>query len=210
MEEKVRIKRPKNKSKSKPTKTKNIKRVKNETFESFESTKDNESSREESSHSIREESIVETAIVEKEKPKGKIWSAKNKRDLEAAFRAFNPCNEKDWELVRDALPVEWPVEELKIQTKKMKLQFAATKKPATPKTALIDKLRTLVPDGKLPGKGTYKREALKEELMQHLYVRRNEKENEHALGQSLDDSDDMVRLLFTTLKSFQFSLFARP
>jgi len=128
------------------------------------------------------------------KPTRKIWGAKDKRDLEVAFFAFNPCNDKDWEQVVQALPVEWSVGEVKQQAKKMKLKpLALMDKNKTPKLTAISKIRQLIPDGKLPNKGTIRREALEEEVMQQLFVKRNK--NETVLGTNLNESYDSDDLL---------------
>jgi len=124
------------------------------------------------------------------KPKRKVWGAKDKRDLEAAFFAFNPCTDKDWSRVVEALPVEWTIEQVKEQTKKMKLKpLIRLEKDKASKTTELEKIRQLIPNGKLPNKGTIRREALEEEVMQQLFVKRND--NENFLGSSLDDSDDL-------------------
>lgn len=97
----------------------------------------------------------------------------------------------------EALPVEWTIGELKEQAQKMKLKpLPICSKPKTPTTSVVSRIRTLVVDGKLPRKGTIRREALEEAVMEQLFVKRNEKEEtkqkENQLGGGLDDSDDLV------------------
>ncbi|KAI6190239.1 hypothetical protein M3Y97_00095400 [Aphelenchoides bicaudatus] len=118
----------------------------------------------------------------------KVWSAKAKRDLEAAFDTINPCSEKDWTLIVDVLKGKWKIDEVKAQAKKMRLkQIPVVKVPKTPETGTINKqLRSLVPKGKIPNKGTIRREVLENEIMQHLFVRRDENE----VDATAEDSDD--------------------
>lgn len=71
--------------------------------------------------------------------------------------------------------------------------FPTENEARTKKTAVVNTIRNLVPDGKLPQKGTIRREALEEVIMEQLFVNRNETEqNENELGTGLDDSDDLV------------------
>jgi hypothetical protein len=90
--------------------------------------------------------------------------------------------------------VEWTLEEVKAQAQKMKLKpLPIFSKSKTPATNVLEKIRKLVTDGKIPQKGTIRREALEDAVMQELFVKRNENnQNENHLGNSLDDSDDLV------------------
>lgn len=117
---------------------------------------------------------------------------------------FNPCTDKDWERVLDALPAEWTLEEVKAQAHKMKLEpLAVMKKVKSPKNAFVEKVLTLIPNGKFPNKGTIRREALKEEVMKQLYVRRDDKQDENLLGDDQDDSDDAVSYFFLVIYAYE-------
>lgn len=95
------------------------------------------------------------------------------------------------------MPVEWTLEEVKAQAQKMQLKpLVVVKKTRAPKKEFVEKVLTLIPNGKFPHKGTIRREALKEEVMKQLYVRRDDKQDENVLGNSLDDSDDAVSQTF--------------
>lgn len=69
-----------------------------------------------------------------------------------------------------------------------------TIKEKSPKTTFVEKIKKLMPNGTLPNKGTIRREALKEEVMQQLFIKRAEDQDENILGNGIDDSDDSVSL----------------
>lgn len=111
--------------------------------------------------------------------------------FQVAFDVINPCTERDWVQVADALSGKWSVDDIKTQVKKMKLTAAAVvKKPKTPQTDSVKKLRSLIPNGKIPNKGTIRREVVEDEVMQQLYVLRDD--TEAGINNKNDDLDDQV------------------
>ncbi|KAI6241099.1 hypothetical protein M3Y99_00382100 [Aphelenchoides fujianensis] len=118
------------------------------------------------------------------KPRKKRWSRGEKADFETAFRLFNPLSEADWRQVADVLPVEWTVAELEAQATRMRLRPQRPKERAE-STELVGRLKRLMAGGRLPPKGTERREEL-EETVGLLWLRRPDG---GALDETLEDSD---------------------
>jgi hypothetical protein len=86
------------------------------------------------------------------------------------------------------------LEDVKTQAKKMKLMnVPVVKKSTTPQNTTVKKLRSLIPNGKLPSKGTIRREEVEDEILHQLFVVRNEAES--SLNSSVEDLDDQVSVL---------------
>ncbi|KAI6239414.1 hypothetical protein M3Y99_00575000 [Aphelenchoides fujianensis] len=118
------------------------------------------------------------------KPRKKRWGRGEKADFETAFRLFNPLSEADWRQVADVLPVEWTVAELEAQAARMRLRPQRPKERAE-STELVGRLKRLMAGGRLPPKGTERREEL-EETVGLLWLRRPDG---GALDETLEDSD---------------------
>ncbi|KAI6239791.1 hypothetical protein M3Y99_00530300 [Aphelenchoides fujianensis] len=118
------------------------------------------------------------------KPRKKRWGRGEKADFETAFRLFNPLSEADWRQVADVLPVEWTVAELEAQAARMRLHPQRPKERAE-STELVGRLKRLMAGGRLPPKGTERREEL-EETVGLLWLRRPDG---GALDETLEDSD---------------------
>jgi hypothetical protein len=98
--------------------------------------------------------------------------------------------------VLNALQDKWTLEEVKAQVKKMKLKtLDVVKQPKTPEASTINKLRTLIPNGKLPNKGTIRREFVEDEIMHRLFIRRDDSETDTTPSKSIEDVDDQVWIL---------------
>ncbi|KAI6239428.1 hypothetical protein M3Y99_00576800 [Aphelenchoides fujianensis] len=118
------------------------------------------------------------------KPRKKRWGRGEKADFETAFRLFNPLSEADWRQVADVLPVERTVAELEAQAARMRLRPQRPKERAE-STELVGRLKRLMAGGRLPPKGTERREEL-EETVGLLWLRRPDG---GALDETLEDSD---------------------
>ncbi|KAI6198252.1 hypothetical protein M3Y99_01893600 [Aphelenchoides fujianensis] len=111
------------------------------------------------------------------KPKKKKWGKKEKEDLQTAFDLYCPLEDSDWRDLIACLPLDWTVEEVKAQAAVMKLQpkRPATQKKAAQSTQLVDRFKKIMADGKLPAKGTIRREQLEDAMAELLVqVDRNE------------------------------------
>lgn len=76
----------------------------------------------------------------------------------------------------------------------MKLKALYCVKDQTPSRSVVETIMKLVPNGKVPKKGTIRREALEEAVMQELYVKPNDTK-ENPPSKTLEDSDDLVSFI---------------
>ncbi|KAI6218344.1 hypothetical protein M3Y99_01717800 [Aphelenchoides fujianensis] len=141
------------------------------------------------------------------KPKEKKWGKREKEDLQTAFRLYNPLEDSDWRDLIACLPLDWTVEEVKAQAAAMKLRpnRPATQKKAAQSTQLVDRFKKILANGKLPAKGTIRREQL-EDAMAELLMQMDTKEDANDSFGQMEDSffeeairahalDDSLRVL---------------
>jgi hypothetical protein len=103
--------------------------------------------------------------------------------------------------------VKWSVEQAKEQADKMGLKPMIMSQPVKAQKIAVEKMSRLVPGGKIPKKGTIRREKLEEEVMQQLFVRRGTpKQAENLMNTSVEDLDDLV--CFRELFEMKFPLFS--
>ncbi|KAI6171638.1 hypothetical protein M3Y98_00884700 [Aphelenchoides besseyi] len=135
------------------------------------------------------------------KPKRKRWGEKEKADLKTGFRLFNPIEEEDWNRLVEILPVDWTVEEVKAQAKVMRLKPVVlnNQNKNSQSTDLLDRIKRLMVSGKMPAKGTLKREEL-EDAIQDFLCKQNFVENES--NDQLENSMDEDEFLDEALRNY--------
>ncbi|KAI6216852.1 hypothetical protein M3Y95_01253000 [Aphelenchoides besseyi] len=121
----------------------------------------------------------------------KRWGEKEKADLKTGFNLFNPIEEEDWNRLVEILPIDWTLEEVKAQAKVMRLKpvILNNQKHIRKSTDLLDRIKRLMVSGKMPAKGTLKREEL-EDAIEELVSKQNFVDTANdQLQDSLDDDE---------------------
>ncbi|KAI6195717.1 hypothetical protein M3Y94_01020700 [Aphelenchoides besseyi] len=138
-----------------------------------------------------ETSKTQPSTIATPKPKRKRWGEKEKADLKTGFNLFNPIEEEDWNRLVEILPIDWTLEEVKAQAKVMRLKpvILNNQKHIRKSTDLLDRIKRLMVSGKMPAKGTLKREEL-EDAVQELVSKQNFVDTANdQLQDSLDDDE---------------------
>ncbi|KAI6200519.1 hypothetical protein M3Y96_00742700 [Aphelenchoides besseyi] len=142
---------------------------------------------------------TQPAIFATPKPKKKRWGEKEKADLKMGFSLYNPIEEEDWNRLVEILPVDWTVEEVKAQAKLMGLKTVIlfNQDKSSQSTDLLNRIKRLMVSGKMPTKGTLKREEF-EDAVQELLCKQHFVENEtnDQLQNSIDEDEFLEEALF--------------
>ncbi|KAI6236332.1 hypothetical protein M3Y95_00146200 [Aphelenchoides besseyi] len=144
---------------------------------------------------------TQTAIFATPKPKKKRWGEKEKADLKMGFGLYNPIEEEDWNRLVEILPVDWTVDEVKAQAKLLGLKTVVlfNQNKNSQSTDLLNRIKRLMVSGKMPAKGTLKREEF-EDAIQELVCK--QKLHENDLKDQSQDSIDEDEFLEEALLNF--------
>ncbi|KAI6195658.1 hypothetical protein M3Y94_01013600 [Aphelenchoides besseyi] len=148
-----------------------------------------------------ETSKTQLSTIATPKPKRKRWGEKEKADLKTGFSLLNPIEEEDWNRLVEILPIDWTVEQVKAQANVMRLKpvILNNQKRSSQSTDLLDRIKRLMVSGKMPAKGTLKREEL-EDAIQELMSKQNFVDNKP--NDQLQDSLDEDEFLDEALRNY--------
>ncbi|KAI6222452.1 hypothetical protein M3Y99_01502400 [Aphelenchoides fujianensis] len=137
--------------------------------------------------------------------KSKRWMPAEKENLRMACFFYAPRKDEEWADVVEYLGNGRTVEEVKKQAGVMGLEATHAKKKTAESTHIVERLKKLLPNGKLPVPGTVRLEEVKD-LFTELTAHFNPAENPMDEGSSTDefgDDSDNEASAFASLLSFK-------